>query len=55
VNEFTLHRLGEVKRVYQLLRETYERRYYPDTVVVSKFDELELELSLLKRAIEKEK
>ena len=53
--DFILHRLEEVKRVLQLLRETHERRFAPDKAVDSKFDELELELSLLKRAIEKEK
>ena len=54
-SDYILYRLSQVERSIQILRETLDRRFSPDTAVDSRFEDLDLELSLLKRELEKEK
>lgn len=46
-------RTKEISRQLQLLRETIERRIYVDSVIESALDNLDVELSLLSRDIDR--
>ena len=52
---YLLHKVEQCSKSLQILRETLERRFSPDDVVDSRLTDLELELTLLKREIAKEK
>ena len=55
--EYRDHRLreraSEISRQVQLLRETLDRRIYVDSVIESALDNLDVELRLLARDIER--
>ena len=46
-------RTKEISRQLQLLRETMERRIYVDSVLMSSLDDLDVELTLLARDIDR--
>ena len=55
--DYKQHRLRErtkdISRQLQLLRETMERRIYVDSVIESALDNLDVEVSLLARDIDR--
>ena len=50
-----IYRASQIQSALQVLRETLERRYSRDEVVESRLDDLDIELKLLIRELEKEK
>jgi hypothetical protein len=54
-SDYKIHRLAQLKRALQILRETIDRRYPPDEAVEHKLQDCELESTLLEIELKKER